>query len=226
MKKRYFCIILVIFIAIICSMVYKNNAIKTMDAVILQTLNGYENNDVNVSEKIDKWSEMYLNTTFYPEDYKVELLDDVNSFINLVPVMRDATMFIEEDPFNNLETVDRFNTVEMDKYFKYFSKTNDVFDSRVFEENNKYYIYVKDLDFNTSTSETIYYGDFYIYLSKDMFEKETLSQRQLANRFESLGYYKEDNSVFFKYFDKEEKETVTIEVKYFYSFFVEYCKIV
>lgn len=211
MKKSFIIIFIVCIIAFIVGYnIYDNNRKEEIGEFIIETLNGYEISEEskNIGEVVYNWGIEYQDSNFYPNDYNYELFSGVSEFNEYIPFMHGVSEFIENDPFVVIENIPEYNTPEMELYFPYFNAEELNYDSRVFEENNKYFIKVSELNYDTTGYDYITYGHFHIYVGEKDVSKDTFAQRQAENRFSMIGVVEEDEGVLYKIFDTELNDSI------------------
>ena len=226
MKKGIICIFIILAIILGCNAWQKNQE-ETISNFVLRTLNGYEISEYEgrLSDKVFNWGVRYQEESFYPNDYKYIIFDDVVGFNNYKSEMIAMSEYLETDPFCVIENLENYDAENMDKYFPYFKFKGTVFDSRVIEENGKYCIYINDMAFDKAGYDYISYGDFHSYVDKDEIKKFTFEQAQNGNYIEEVGITRDGLTSVFVYYDSMKNDKIEFAVKSVFGFVISCVRI-
>ena len=225
MKKLIISILVILILGSFISYnIYDNNRREKIGDLIVEILNGYDIINENTDKGLAYWGREYQNSNFYPDDYKYVILSDVSGFNNCVDTMKKAEEIIKNDPFTVIENIEGFDTPEMEKFYPYYSEEVLPKDTRIIEENNKYFIKISDLNFDSTGHDEISYGNFLISVNEREVGKETFTQRQMANRFSLIGSIEDGNIVTYRIFDTKINDSIDVVAEYS-VFFVKCCYI-
>ena len=202
----------------------KDDKVSSIDTYFLSVLNGYTDiESEDIEQSVLDWGKRYQDNNFISDDSVFCVLEDVAEFKSVLSELKNRDEYYKDNPYagfsidSSYQIKNKNITQEMfDRYELNYSDSS-INDSRIFERNNKYYIYYKDIDRRAEFDEIIY-NNFHSYILKeDLIEfgdKETYSQRQAQNRFQAIGYEENGNDIVYKYFDSAENKTIDIRVTF------------
>lgn len=203
--------------------IYNDNIINFTVEMIKgnKTLEDIDMLDVN--ESVKNSLRQYYNDTFYNESDKIVLYDDINFWMQnkdlIAEIQKEyGDAILEEDCpyfFDNISEDDSDMYSEEDlKFFELSNLYIDILknnkDNRVFEEDNKICIYVKDLNFDTEGKETIIYKGFKFNIYASSLDKDLVSYHKNSDIYKTIEIKKiieqEDN--YFKVILKNDFDSV------------------
>lgn len=137
----------------------------------------------------------YYNDSFYTDKDVYVLYDDISYYLanksRVAEIQEDyGDSILDEGSTYFLGSVSEDDTDADKKFFElsmqYIDILKDKKDIRVYEENNKFYIKISSLTFDSNGQEIIYHNGFRFIVREESLEKDFIGFRQQSDIYKNL----------------------------------------